>query len=349
MKKSSLLLLLFCTLLVTAQEKKPVVKPKTAKAADSLTVYPYGSVTGTIYSDAEYIVIEPQAAPNTNKSTSGRNSFGVRRAQLGYEQHFSRTVTAVIAFDIWYGPQEAKLEVEGLLPMHTVTIGMMRTLAERTAERFYGYRSLGEMVLERNRLSQEYDRGIQLLGKLAPDGSLYYAAEVTNGSGWLPEGNKLKHLALAFGIMPDKGSVAELYMDYENTGFGTSTVTGKFLYAVKTTDMSFGFDGFYRMNRKFNGGKDVVPAGASFFSVVSLDRSLKAVVRLETVDQDLNNAGNTTASYREVHLDLGLDYLPAADVHLIPNIAYGKYLKKGSSTEIKDALSVRLTAAVSFK
>jgi hypothetical protein len=54
-------------------------------------------------------------------------------------------------------------------------------------------------------------------------------------------------------------------------------------------------------------------------------------------------------SYREVYANVGIDYMPAVDVHLIPNMIYAKELKKGTSGEIADRMEVRLTTAITIK
>jgi hypothetical protein len=352
MKKSSVvLLLIMCTLVMVAQQK-PAAKTKPVKQIDTTQQLSRGKVFGAVISDINYVVQEASPAPNQAKTTGGRNSFDTRRVHLGYHHTFSKDLSARVIYDPAVGSlQEAYLNWENAFPMHSVMIGMMHTPAERTTEKFFGYRSLGMLVLDRKGYSQEFDRGINITGNLDPQGSLYYSLGAVNGSGLALESDKLKKYIFTFGLMPDKGSVAELYLDYENFSAGRSVITAKFLYAMMTPTYAFGLDAFYRMNRKFAVTKDIVPAGGSLFGWMEIMQATRAVVRMDVIDDDLNNAGAVAAnpSYREIYLNIGLDYLPAADVHIIPNIAYVKWMQKDKSPVIHDYLLARLTAAIYFK
>ena len=156
----------------------------------------------------------------------------------------------------------------------------------------------------------------------------------------------MKKIALSFGNWFDKFSVLELYADYENVAGGRSTLTGKLFYGMTSAKLTFGGEGFYRLNRKFAGTKDVAPIGVSAFGWYELMKLTRAVIRLDFVDDDLNVS---TTGYREIYYNAGIDYAPAPEVHLIPNFAYVKELKKGTGTEIADYIMVRLTTAVYFK
>ncbi len=96
---------------------------------------------------------------------------------------------------------------------------------------------------------------------------------------------------------------------------------------------------------------DKNPVGVSLYSWFEMVKSLRAVVRVDVIDDDFANTSATIAdpSYREIYLNAGIDYMPVADVHLIPNLIYIKELKKGSSSEIVDRMEVRLTTAVTIK
>ena len=114
----------------------------------------------------------------------------------------------------------------------------------------------------------------------------------------------------------------------------------------EVADYAFGIDAFYRMNRKFAGTKDITPFGASLFSWFEIMKATRAVLRVDFVDDDLSLS---TAGYREIYVNAGLDYWPIPEVHVIPNFGYVKNLKKGTSTEIADNMMARLTTAIYFK
>lgn len=345
MKKSSLFFLfIFFTVLVTAQTRT-VQKTIPQKPTEQPAVVSDGKVFGVIFSDYSFIVQEPLTG-NPVKTTSGRNSFDIRRLHLGYEHTFNKDFSARVIYDPAIASlQEVYLNWENVFSMHALMIGMMHTSAEKTSEKYFGYRSLGSMILDKKGYTQEFDNGISLNGKFDPQGGTYYSLAVGNGSGIGPETDKLKKFYFTFGLMPDKFSVLELYADYENFAGGRSAITAKLLYAMGTQRFSFGLDAFYRLNRKFAGTKDIAPVGGSVFGWFEMTKTLRGVVRVDAVDDDLNV---TATGYREIYANVGLDYVPISQVHLIPNVGYVKQLKKGTGIEIADFIMARLTTAVYF-
>ncbi|MFA6469244.1 MAG: hypothetical protein WCW35_10110 [Bacteroidota bacterium] len=351
MTKSSLIFLLIVGSVFTIAQQKPAGKTQQPKPAVKTVEVNSGNIFGEVFSDFNYIVQEPKPFPNTNSTQSGSNSFDLRRAHFGYEQTFSRDFSVRFVYDpAVTAMQEAYLNWENVFSLHSLVIGMMHTPGEKTTEKYFGYRSLGQLVLDRNGYSQEFDRGISLNGKFDPQGSIYYSLTIGNGSGTAVETDKLKKYYFTFGMVPGKGSVAELYLDYENFSAGRSAITAKVLFAMMSPTSSFGAEGFYRLNRKFAGTKDINPAGGSLFAWFELMQSMRGVFRVDVLDYDLNNSGSviTNPSYRELYLNVGLDYSPLAAVHIIPNVAYVKELKKDKGPDIADYILARLTTAVYF-
>ena len=355
MKKSSMVFLVLLSATVLFAQQRTATRPQqTVKPADQ-TQQPSGKWFGVVFSDVLYTVQEPQLlAPASN--TSGRNSFDLTRVQLGYEHTFNQDFSARIVYD----PNAALLH-EGnihwtnIFPMHAFTIGKIQTSAEQTAEKVFGYRSLGAMLFNRNGYAPEFDMGFSLYGKLDPQGMMYYTLGVTNGSGTSADPDKIKKYSLNLGLAPDKSSVLEVYADYENFSLGRSVMNAKLIYGIFSRSFALGVEGFYRMKRKFAGTTDSTNAGGSVFTWFELTKGLRSVVRIDGLDQDLNNDGPSASnpakpiSYREVYVNVGLDYTPIPEVHFIPNVIYIKQLEKGSSPIIADYIAARLTAAVYFK
>lgn len=341
MKKSSyfFLLLTFVTFAFAQQRTVQTTKPA--------ELQPSGKWFGVVFTDLLYVLQEPRTtAPG--KGTSGRNSFDLTRVQIGYDYTFSRDFSTRILYDprAGVGVQEANIQWSNIFPMHVFSIGMMQTSAEMTSEKIFGYRSLGAMLFHRKGYAPEYDAGMSLYGKLDPKGMMSYSFAVLNGSGTLPDNDKIKKFAFTFGLAPDRASALELYVDYENLSLGRSIINTKLMYGVSSRFFSLGVEGFYRMERKFAGTKDIVPAGGSLFTWYEFSKGMRGVVRVDVVDDNLDNS---KTGYREAYLNVGIDYTPIPEVHFIPNLVYVKQLEKGSSPAIADNMLARLTAAVYFK
>ena len=347
MKKSSLVLLLITLTIFAAAQQKIVPKPVVVKNPEKISDAPAGKFIGTLFSDYTYIIQEPQAA-NTALGTIGRNAFVLRRASLGYEHSFSKQISAKVEYDANANALlQGYVDVANIVPLVDLKVGAMQTIVSETIEKLWEYRSLGGNILDRKGYAHEFDRGVMITGKMNAHGTTYGRLAIYNGNGTAAENDKMKKLAVGFGNWFDKNSVIETYADFENLPGGKSTITGKLFYGMTSQTMGLGVEGFYRLERKMNplNGKDLNPVGLSAYTWFELTKQLRGILRFDGVENDL---AESNLGYRELYVNSGLDYLPVQGVHLMPNVIYGKNLKKGSSPEIVDWFEARLTTAVAI-
>lgn len=346
MKSSLVILLLFLTIVASAQQKI-VPKPVTVKSAEKNADAPSGKFIGTLFNDFTYILQEPQAT-NSTIGTIGRNAFVLRRASLGYEYSFNKQISAKIEYDVNANALlQGYVDLVNIIPQVDLKVGAMQTIVSETIEKVWEYRSLAGNILDRKGYAHEFDRGITITGKTSVHGTTYARLAIYNGNGIAVENDKIKKLAIGFGSWFDKNSVIESYADYENLPGGKSTITGKLFYGMNSSTMGFGVEGFYRLERKMNplNGKDMNPVGLSAYTWFELTKQFRGIFRFDGVDNDL---AESNLGYRELYVNAGFDYLPTPAVHLIPNVIYVKNLKKGTSPEIVDWFEVRLTTAVAI-
>jgi hypothetical protein len=290
MKKSSILFLLFSFIIIVSAQQKPTTKIQPVKSAEQLFV-PSGKIVGALFNDLSYILQEPQPL-NLAKGSSGRNAFLNRRATVGYEYFFSKEVTGKIVYDASSNQlQQGFVDVRNVVSSVDLKIGLMQTLSSEVTEKIWDYRSLEATVLDRKKFTDEFDMGLTITGRTDAQGSMYARLAVYNGNGLLPENDKVKKIAFAAGTWFDKSSVMELYADYENLPFGQSTIDMKVFYGMTSSTFAFGAEGFYRMERKMSlSGQDKTPVGGSLFTWFEMMRSLRGVVRVDVLDDDLANS-----------------------------------------------------------
>ena len=344
--KKTLTIILALSLTITLFAQQKVAPQRRIQRNSPLIQRTQSGFYGEIFGTYSYVVNEPQTLI-PSKGTSGRNEFDLSRATLGYLHSFSREVSSSIAYDASTNYlQEGYIKVNNIIPMVGMSIGMMQTPSSEIVNRIWGYRSLNQSVINRFGYAPEFDAGIQWHVNMDQRGSVYANVMAGNGTGMFSDTDKNKKLYLNVGDWFDRSNVVELYVDYENVGSGKNTITGKITYGLMQPHFSLGVEGFYRMNRKFAGTKDVVPAGGSIFTWFDMARTVRGVIRVDGVDNDLNQAA---LGVREVYINAGIDYRPASAVHLIPNVVYVTQLKKGGVTIVNaDTIIARLTAAVSF-
>lgn len=345
MTKSSFFLLFVLLSSLLFAQQRPAQRPAVTKPAPAVTspVTVYGSV----FADYLYVFQEPQTL-NPASGTDGRNEFAVRRAMLGVDYAFSPAVTSKIEYDAGggLGLMQAFVNVHNLMNGMDLRLGRMIGPSTETVQKFWEYRALGAGVLERTPgMLHEYDNGILFTARTDAAGSAYARLGIFNGTGPIAETDKVKKYAMTVGNWFDRGSMAELYVDFENVGAGRSTITGKLFYGMRTQSSMLGIEAFYRMNRKFAGTNDVTPLGGSLFGWFEMMPAMRAVLRADFVDNDLNSSN---AGSRDLYFNAGLDYMPAAHVHLMPNVVYTKALKKGSTVVGVDFMAVQLTLSTSL-
>ncbi len=342
-----MLILLFSLTIIAYAQQAPVVKTKPVKQIEQ-TETPSGKFVGTIFNDFSYVLQEPKAL-NPSSGTAGRNAFLFRRATIGYEYSFNKNINAKIVYDGSSNLlEQGFVDIKNIAPMVDVKIGLTQTLSSEVIEQIWGYRSLDATILDRKGYTDEFDMGLTITGRTNTQGTSYARLAVYNGNGVLPENDKIKKIGFAVGNWFDKFSVLELYVDYENLIGGKSVINGKVFYGMTSSKMGMGVEAFYRLERKMNiaTGADVNPMGGSLYSWFEMMKSLRGVARVDVVDNDF---ADTNVGHREIYLNVGVDYLPVPDVHLIPNLIYVKNLKKGITPEIVDRMEVRLTTAVTIK
>jgi hypothetical protein len=348
MKKSSLFLSLFLVTIVCFGQKAPVKQTKPKPAPTVAAAIPSsGSFIGSIHNDLLYVVNEPRTG-DSSKQVSGRFANILSRASLGYRHSFSGDVSAAVMYDGASGTmQQAFVDIRNLAPLVDLRLGMGQTLSSESPERMFpAFRALGKPVLERSKMNQEFDMGLTMTARTDPQGSSYARVAVYNGNGPAAENNKQKKLAMSVGYWINSASLLEVYVDYENAGNGKKAINAKSFIGLNAADYGAGGEFFYRIDTKVTAATNKTPVGASLFGWMELMRSLRGVLRTDVVDWDLNQDANV---YREISLNAGMDYMPAADVHLMPNLVYVKNLKKGTGAGIADRIELRLTTSVAFK
>ncbi|NUN70414.1 MAG: hypothetical protein HUU02_11955 [Bacteroidetes bacterium] len=347
MKKSSLILSLFILTVLCYPQKAPVKQTKPKSTAATAAAPAAGTFMATLHNDLRYVLQEPQTG-NPSKGISGAFASQIDRAAFGYRHSFSGDVTAAVMYDgAANALQQGYVDIRNLAPLVDLRIGLSQTLASETPERFWqGYRALGKPVLERLNVNQEFDMGLTVTARTDAPGSSYARLAVYNGSGTAAENDKLKKLALAVGNWFGSSSILEVYADYENFGNGKKAINGKAFFGMTAASYGGGAELFYRIDTKVTGTTEKAPAGASLFGWMEMMRSLRGMLRADVVDNDLNKDAGV---YREIYVIAGMDYLPAAEVHLMPNVVYVMNMAKATAPAIADRMELRLTTSVTIK
>jgi len=267
--------------------------------------------------------------------------------------------------------KHAYFEWSNLIPNHKVYIGIAETNAFKNAENVWGYRSVEKTIMDLNKISSSADMGIGLKGDLS--GKVHHWLTVMNGTGYgSSEVDHFKKVGYAFWVTPVEGLTIEGYADYEKQdpdkpnfeyatdymgSSGYNTVKGFIGWDVPS--FTLGVEAFLRTNME-SGIENVTLAGDTavanyakadvkrfgysiFGSWITPVPKLKLFARYDYFDPNTSDAVYTDFSDGKLSggiddetslIIAGLDYIPSANVHVMPNIVYKSYSKEGKDSDL---------------
>lgn len=223
-------------------------------------------------------------------------------------------------------------------------------------EKIWAYRSIERPIADVRR-TPSYDFGAGLQGYFDPETKNWgYNLLAANGTGAKPEGDIFKWFyGDVYAYFLDKKVVVDLYADYERLNWDPSWHHSRQMIkgyvAYNTPSLTVGVEGFINNLKNDNfatriaGGTDTLSVKAKGISAYIhgniVPNKLRFFARFDAFNPDNKINNNTYASYKgntsnyndpvtkEEFITAGLDYMPAKNVHFMPNVWYNKYTNQG--------------------
>ncbi|MBN2102953.1 hypothetical protein JW835_02830 [bacterium] len=271
--------------------------------------------------------------------------------------------------------KHAYLEWSNLIPNHKLYLGIAETNAFKNAENLWGYRSVEKTIMDLNKISSSADMGIAMKGDLSE--SVHHWLTVMNGPGYgSAEKDRFKKVGYAFWLTPAEGLILEGYADYEKQDPNSDNYLVKDLFVSKgyytmkglagLSGMSYsiGLEIFQQTRLKsglnnpsvvdsvISGTKaDVVKSGFSAFG--SWMTPIPKLILFARYDWfDANTSDHVATEFDKDVLTVtngkdnetsliiaGLDFIPAGNLHVMPNVMIRSYTKEGKDSD----MTIRLT------
>ncbi len=239
-----------------------------------------------------------------------------------------------------------------------IVFGQQNTPAYATlSEVIYGYRSSEKTILDMRGITKSSDMGISLQGHYL-DGKLGYNLMYANNNSTAPENNNYKKVYFdVYGKLMNKKIIVDLYVDDElsnlmplNTQYTAKTqskMTMKVFAAYTSEPFTIGVEYFNATWKNYAFRSDTAkvpstslkdtsnaaPSGVSIWGHANIIKEkLGIYARYDMYNPDskytsarLYSGTGTYGHITETFLNIGLDWTPTKNVHIMPNIWMNGY------------------------
>jgi len=234
---------------------------------------------------------------------------------------------------------------------HQVIFGLSPTPTWDVFEKIWGYRSVEKTPLDLQKFGSSRDFGVAFKGHLDSENRFYYHAMLANGAGTRSEMNKGKKVLGSLGVKPNDKVTIEFYSDWEDRGdprrytlqgfatYGTSDCRAGVLYARQTQTES----------GKPDENREIVSA----FGVVRVSDRVNLLGRIDhnfdPAPSGISYLPFDPTAESSNFVVAGIDYEPAKDVHVMPNVEMVVYGDTPSGGSPDTEVMPRVTFYYKFK
>ncbi|MFQ6618713.1 MAG: hypothetical protein ACE5QV_08515 [Fidelibacterota bacterium] len=300
-----------------------------------------GELKGLVFWD--YYMDLTSDGPVTGSESRISNSFLFRRIYFSYRRDLSEDfsifwrVEAGNSTIAQFGKmtpfiKNAYLKWGGLIPGSSLYIGLTKTPVWSISEKLWGYRSIEKTIADLHKIGSSTDIGMGLKGRVDDKGMLNYFLMIANGKGQKPENNKYKKFYFQASVKPISGIVIVGYGDYETTSPDYSNFTYKAFIGYNKGKIHGGIE---YLSRKNGGEPEIKMAGISAFGAYKIADRVKIFGRADWWDPDADKEEN-----EENLFITGLDFIPAKNVNVMPNIYMINYSSSAKKTDIIGRLTL---------
>jgi len=281
---------------------------------------------------------------NHDKSKENFNEFQLRRIYFTFENNLNDDIKVRLRLEaetkkttssslISPFVKDAYLQWANLVPCHKVLIGLSSPPTFTLSEGIWGYRSVEKTIIDFRKVRASREMGVGLTGVLDMNGRFNHHFMIGNGEGYKgAEEDKYKLFMYSFWVVPVDGLTLQVYADYKRAIMNSVKVNDmlyKGFIAYEKPRFTIGAEGFQQSLKD-----DVIDSknmGLSLFgSVIPMPgKKFKVFGRFDYWDPDTDTDKN-----EENLLIGGLDFIPAGNVHIMPNVVVRTYAEDGKDSDV---------------
>ncbi len=326
---------------------------------------PSGKIWGYAFGDYAY-KLHADSAKRGNVQYSrlpkNYNSFNFRRIYFGFDYQFTPNISSqfLLAHESSFeaSPDNTdeltnnnsavyiktmNIRFANVIPRAVIVAGQQATPTFATlSESFWGFRSIEKTIADMRRVSTSTDLGVGVFGKIGKNENGGYDVLIGNGNGAKLENNTFKKIYTSFYFYFFEKRLV-IQANYEHDRIASSPVRQdisnfKIFAGYKTSKTSIGTEAFTQVKTNNTLADsiftNVIPVGISFFLThQTATNKVTFFARLDYYNPDKRfNKNKVYAigynSNNEIFATIGVDFIPAKNVHLMPNLWYNKYKSK---------------------
>jgi hypothetical protein len=325
---------------------------------------PNGKLVSQIFGDYYFVAMADTGINSIDNAVLKKkhefNAFTFRRANLGYEYNFTKSISSMIRIEanensltadgneaVWL--RDAYIKFSGL-KNHEIIVGSQPTAAVDVSEPVWGNRFLEKMMVDIRCVVARYDFGISVRGKTNDAGKIYYSLMVANNSPYKPEPDKYKRVYLTAGCKPTDSTDVMIYGDYSrkktefhgDKGYNKDEMVFGFFAGLKKKMYSGGLDAFYKIANNCDYRTDTInleSTGVSVFASYKFNPQMGIVARYDFIDYNVRQS--SVWNYRQYAL-IGFTWSPVKEITVSPNIV-AEFYEKNQNRKLDPSVWPRLT------
>ena len=302
--------------------------------SSSVVVADGGKISGLYFGDYYYI------AAHHNEELKSRNGFWTRRVYLRYDQKLNEIFSSRVRFEMANPDglmasavgktipfvKDAYLKVSPKDSQHEIYLGLSTTPTFALLAPFWGYRAVEKSMPLLQKFGSTRDLGVAVKGKVPGVDMLSYHAMVGNGASTGTETNKGKKGYLSTTLRPSGGVIVQGYVDFEARELDMNRTTFMGIVGYQKEKYRVGALLAHQIRGRGEGKDDETLQGLSVFGAAAVKPEKIWVFGRVDKMLSVNSAGPKftytpmSGSAKSNTLIAGLDYRPAKNVHIIPNV-----------------------------
>ena len=280
---------------------------------------------------------------NHDESEENFNEFQFRRIYFTFENQLNDNMKVRLRLEsetskttnsslISPFVKDAYLEWANLIRGHRVVIGLSSPPTWALSEGIWGYRSIEKTIMDFRKIRSSREMGLGLKGAFDLNSRYNHHFMIGNGKGYKgSEDDKYKLFMYSFWVVPVDGLTLQAYVDYQRKEMTpkVNDIVYKGFVAYETPQLTVGVEGFQQSLK--NDTVDSKNMGISLFaSAIPMPGSkLKIFGRFDYWDPDTDCDND-----EENFIIGGLDFIPAGNVHVMPNIVVRTYAEEDKDSDI---------------